>query len=361
MPQPPFSHDPDVARAETPPGSFYGDPTSYRAQVELFARSWQVLLVPLPDREHATPFTLLPGCLDEPLVLTRDAEGSARCLSNVCTHRGAQAVQAAGPCKALRCGYHGRRWGLDGCLRGAPGFEGAEDFPRSTDDLARLPLEGWGPLSFTCVVDGEPFASYREPLDRWLGGLPWDRATFDPTGTKDYPVQAHWALYVENYLEGFHIPYVHPGLAQALDYTDYGYALIPQGTVQIGRAKPGDPALELPAGHPAGEGVAGLYVWRFPNLMLNVYPWGLSLNRVDPTGPQSCRVRYRRWVWAPELQDQGAGADLEQVECEDQAVVEAVQRGILSRLYARGRYAPKHEAGTHHFHRLVLEALAGGA
>ncbi|MCA8920308.1 MAG: Rieske 2Fe-2S domain-containing protein [Planctomycetes bacterium] len=357
MPEPPFSHDPDVHRAETPPGSFYSDPAAYAAQAALFARSWQLVTPPLPQREHATPWTLLPACLDEPLLLTRDAGGVARCLSNVCTHRGAQVLHEACAAKALRCGYHGRRFGLDGCLKGAPGFEGALDFPRPSDDLPALPLEAWGPLSFTSVDPAQPFATFREPLDHWLGGLPWERAQRAPEADRDYPVAAHWALYVENYLEGLHIPYVHQGLVQALDFGSYRYASTPSGTIQIGVAPEGDPTLALPAGHPAGERVAAIYVWCFPNLMLNVYPWGLSLNLVEPSGPSSSRIRYQRWVWAPELQDQGAGGDLERVEYEDQAVVEAVQRGIGSRLYRRGRYAPAHEAGTHHFHRLVLAAL----
>ena len=44
---------------------------------------------------------------------------------------------------------------------------------------------------------------------------------------------------------------------------------------------------------------------------------------------------------------------------DDEAVVEAVQRGIRSRLYVRGRYSPTREQGVHHFHRLFAAAMNG--
>ena len=47
------------------------------------------------------------------------------------------------------------------------------------------------------------------------------------------------------------------------------------------------------------------------------------------------------------------------VEREDEAVVEAVQRGLRSARYDRGRYAPVRELGTHHFHRQLAAALRG--
>jgi len=114
---PSFDIDPDIRRAATLPTAVYRDPAVYRLQCErVFARSWQ--LIPESDRlgpdGFAVPFTLLPGCLDEPLVLVRDTVGTVRCLSNVCTHRGNLVVTEDGPVQGLRCRYHGRRFDLDG-------------------------------------------------------------------------------------------------------------------------------------------------------------------------------------------------------------------------------------------------------
>jgi choline monooxygenase len=93
--------------------------------------------------------------------------------------------------------------------------------------------------------------------------------------------------------------------------------------------------------------------------MLNFYPWGLSVNVVEPLGHASVRVRYTTYVdsRAASLLGQGAGGDLNQVEREDQAVVLSVQRGVRSRLYDKGRYSPTREQGTHAFHSMLARAL----
>jgi choline monooxygenase len=92
--------------------------------------------------------------------------------------------------------------------------------------------------------------------------------------------------------------------------------------------------------------------------MLNFYPWGLSVNLVEPLGLDRTRVRFRSYVGDASRLHQGAGASLDRVEVEDEAIVQAVQRGVRSRLYTSGRYSPARETGVHHFHRLLCEALA---
>ena len=91
--------------------------------------------------------------------------------------------------------------------------------------------------------------------------------------------------------------------------------------------------------------------------MLNFYPWGLSLNVVVPLAVERTKVLYRTYVGDADRLGRGAGAGLHRVELEDEAIVCGVQRGMRARLYGRGRYAPKREVGTHHFHRLLAHAL----
>jgi choline monooxygenase len=93
--------------------------------------------------------------------------------------------------------------------------------------------------------------------------------------------------------------------------------------------------------------------------MINVYPWGLSLNVVRPLAPDRTRVSFRSYVWDASRLTGGAGGSLDRVEREDEAVVESVQRGVRARLYRDGRYSPAHETGVHHFHRMLAGALAG--
>jgi len=357
----PFRIHPEIERSHTPPSRLYHAPELYEAQKErVFARTWQwagdTRRVRAPG--HVLPFTLLEGCLDEPLLLSRDDAGELHCLSNVCTHRGALVVEGEGHVRSLRCRYHGRKFGLDGRFLSMPEFDGVEGFPSPSDCLPRLPLEEWGPLLFTSLDPAFPFREWIAPVEERARWLPLERAVHDPDSSRDYYINAHWALYCDNYLEEFHIPYVHAASLQGLDYERYRTERFRWGNLQFGIAREGEPAFHLPPGHPdEGERIAAWYFWLFPGIMLNLYPWGLSLNVVQPLGPQRCRVLFRSYVWDPELRHQGVGGDLHRVEMEDEEVVESVQKGVRSRLYDRGRYSPRREVGTHHFHTLLEEFL----
>lgn len=357
-----FDIDADITRASTPPSAVYHDPSLYRVQRErIFARSWQLAgnAGRLKAPGHVIPFTLLPGCLDEPLLLTRDQNDSAHCMSNVCTHRGALVVEGEGHVNTLRCRYHGRRFGLDGCMQHMPEFDGVQGFPSAADDLPRLPLHAWGPLLFTSLDPAIPFEEWIRPVIKRVEWLPLDSFVHDPDSSRDYLMNCNWALYTENYLEEFHIPYVHgKSLSGKLDYDTYRTERFTWGSLQLGPARDSEPAFDLPAGHPdTGTRVAAWYFWLFPNIMLNFYPWGLSLNVVHPLGPERTRVSFLTYVHDPALREVGAGADLHRVEMEDEEIVESVQRGVRSRLYDRGRYSPRRETGTHQFHRLLAEFM----
>lgn len=349
----------DVASAATLDPAFYRDPGAWiLARERVFARSWQWIgeLDAVREPGRVSPRTLLPGLLDEPLVLARDAAGELRCLSNVCTHRGNLVVREDGRAGDLRCGYHSRRFDLAGRMAFMPGFEGVRDFPSANDDLPVVPFGAWANLGFASIAPSEDFDALLAPLVASLAGLPLDRLERDPARDREYTIEAHWALYVENYLEGFHIPYVHPALASTVTRDDYRVDLCDHAVLQTAYAEEGETGFAPGAD---GRRVAALYWWVFPNLMLNFYPWGLSLNHVQPLAPDRTRVVYRGYVWDASKAGQGAGGALDRVEAEDQAIVEAVQRGVSSRLYRGGRYSVAHERGVHRFHRLLAEALAG--
>ncbi len=353
--------DPDIRRASTLPASFYRDPVYYeRSRDRVFARSWQFVgdldQVRVPGQ--VAPIVLLDGCLDEPLVLTRDHLDNLHVLSNVCTHRGMLVCEASGVEGVLRCRYHGRRFSLDGRLLSMPEFDDVEGFPADTDNLPSIPMATWGKFVFVSLDPEVPFAQVMAEIDRRVGFLPIAEMALDPARSRDYLVRSHWALYCDNYLEGFHIPYIHAGLAGALDYGQYRTELFPLASLQVGVAAQDQEAFDLPASSPDhGQRVGAYYFWLFPNLMLNVYPWGISVNVVRPLGLDRTRVSFLSYVWDPTRLDSGAGSSLDRVEREDEVVVEAVQRGLRSRLYRRGRFSPLRETGVHHFHRLLAERV----
>ena len=356
-----YSVDPDIAVAATLDHRFYRDPAAWElARERVFARTWQWIgdLGATREAESLTPRDLLPGVLDEPLLLARDSLGDLRCLSNVCTHRGNILVNEA--CKAgqIRCGYHSRRFDLTGRMTFMPEFADAKNFPRPEDNLRQVPFGVWAGHGFASVHPAAMLEAVLVDMNERIDWMPVASFRHDASRDRDFDVEAHWALYVENYLEGFHIPFVHAGLNAVVDYGTYASELFAHSNLQLALAKEGEPAFDLPASSPdAGKRVAAYYWWIFPNLMLNFYPWGLSLNLVQPLAMDRTRVSFRSYVWDESKLDAGAGNGLDRVEMEDEAVVQAVQRGVRSRFYPGGRYSPTREMGVHHFHRLLCHYL----
>ena len=356
-----FEIDPDIRVARTLPARVYSDPDLFRAQRDrVFARTWQYAghddLVKVAGQVY--PFTLLPGALDEPLVLTRDQNDRLHCLSNVCTHRGTLVVEGAGHEPQLRCRYHGRRFTLDGRFHSMPEFEGTKDFPSPADDLPQVGLGTWERFLMVSLTPAMTFEEAVAPMRARLAGLPFDALVYDAAGARDYLVNANWALYVDNYLEGFHIPYVHSSLSATLDYGEYAVELDRYLVLQLGIAKSDQADFALPRSHrDHGRPIAAYYFWIFPTTMFNVYPWGVSVNVVTPLAVDRTRVSFLPFVWDEARREIGAGAGLDRVEREDEAIVEAVQRGVRSRLYERGRYSATREGGVHHFHRLLAEFM----
>jgi choline monooxygenase len=338
--------DADITVASTLPGRFYSDEAAFaRCRERVFARTWQWIgdLGDVAEPQALSPRDMLPGFLDEPLLLVRDDAGVLRCMSNVCTHRGNILVKAPCRAKEIRCGYHSRRFDLAGQMTFMPEFTQAKNFPSPSDNLPAVPFGEWQGHAFASLDPAAPLEAFLGDMRSRIASLGFGEMRPDAARGRDYTVEANWALYVENYLEGFHIPFVHAGLNEVVDYSSYSTEVFPYSNVQVAQGKDGAPAAQ--------------YWWIFPNLMLNFYPWGLSLNLVQPQAIDRTRVSFRAYVADPSKLESGAGASLDRVEAEDEAIVQAVQRGVRSRLYTHGRYSPTRERGVHHFHRLLCDFL----
>ena len=344
--------DPDIAKAQTLPSRYYTDERVFSDIISGFSGCWHFAAHESQLAEHnVLPLDHMEHMIGEPMLLTRDE--IVRCVSNVCTHRGM--LVATEPCSAstLRCGYHGRTFGLDGCFRNMPEFEGVEGFPSASDDLAGFPLRRWKGLLFA-GTEPRRFENCMDELGSRLDWMPIESFEHDPSRHRSYDIDANWALYVDNYLEGFHIPYVHGDLHEELDYDSYRTELFEGGVLQVGIARRGEACFELPESSPDhGQRIAAYYYWLYPGVMLNFYPWGLSVNLVIPLSVDRTRIVYHGFVWDRSKLGEGAGGDLDKVEAEDQGIVEAVQRGVAAGAYDRGRYSPTKEAGVHHFHRML--------
>ena len=356
----PFYINPDITQAETLPSSFYRSEEIFNLLIEkVFAKTWQyagdTTQVCLTQQIH--PFYFLEFALEEPMLLT-NSDGQLSCISNVCTHRGNILCHSPSKSRQITCSYHGRRFNLQGDFQHMPQFKEALDFPRKSDNLTRFPFLQWGPWLFTSLTKDLDFQAILDAMNRKVGFLPLEQFKEDKSRNKDYLVNTHWALYCDNYLEGFHIPFVHESLNAELNYSQYETGLYPNANLQIGHSSSGEHVFDFPRDHEDyGKQISAYYFWIFPNMMFNFYPWGCSINIVKPIACNRTKVSFVTYVYDEGKLDTGAGATLDKVEREDEFVVEGVFKGMGSRVYQAGRFSPQMESGVHHFHSLLAKYL----
>src|SRR5262245_50375604 len=212
----------------------------------------------------------------EPIVLVRDGD-TLRGFANVCRHRGAVVVpEPAGTATKLRCRYHGWTYDLAGRLRGCPEFEGVADFRREEQGLPAISVDTWGPLAWVHMgKQATALAEFLAPLPDRAASLGLEELHF--VERREYELACNWKVFVDNYLDGgYHVNTVHPGLAGALDYSQYRTEIFRSGSVQISPIKPSeDPSISR-----VRTGDKAYYWWIFPNLMLNVYAGVMDTNLV---------------------------------------------------------------------------------
>ncbi len=338
-----------LAQACALPARCYTDPhAGERDRVAVLARGWQLAA---RESELACPGDhTLAEVAGVPLVLVRDREGVLRALHNVCRHRAGPLAACAGSgLERLSCRYHGWTYALDGRLLGAPGMARVPGFDPREIRLPQARLACWQGLVFVCLDAAAPaFAEVVEGIDARLGGV--SLAAMRPERRVVYRVDCDWKLYVDNYLEGYHVRCVHPGLSGLLDAQAYATTLSRWHSLQ---ASPLDSADAL-----YGSGEA-LYWFIYPNTMINLLPGRLQTNRVLPDGPGRCTVVFDYAYLPGQADPQRVAADLafsDTVQAEDAAICAAVQRGMASGSWPPGRLNPAQEQGVWHFHELLRAA-----
>lgn len=307
-------------------------------QASVFARSWQ--LVARASQLEAPGDHVVADVAGVPLVLVRGDDGVLRALHNVCRHRAGPLATCDGRgARLLTCAYHGWAYGLDGALRGAPEMAGAKDFVFADVRLPQARVAAWGGLVFAAVGDVPAF-------DAVVAGIAEGDA-FVFSHRVGYDLACDWKVYVDNYLEGYHLPRVHPGLNALLDYRSYRTDL---GAWWVLQSSPLDRGNTL-----YGDGAA-LYYWLYPNTMLNILPGRLQTNRVLPLGTGRCRVEFDYFYVEGARDPAQDVAFSDEIQREDIAICEAVQRGLASGSYVAGRLNPLREQGVWFFHERLRDA-----
>lgn len=358
-----FDPELSIARAWTPPSSWYTAQSFFELeQRTVIAGSWQPVA---HVTDFAAPGDYVSGCLaGEPWVVVRTEKGELRAFHNTCRHKGREVVQGRGCAHELVCGYHAWKYDLEGQLRSAPRMAGIEDFDRGAMALPSIALECFGPwVMLNLDRQATPLADRLGPLTERLEATDWQGLRF--VDRRVWDIECNWKVYVDNYLDGgYHIPHMHPSLDAQLDMSSYRTDLFADYSIQSSPPA-GTPDESLSYDAAARIGAEAMYIWLYPNFMLNRYGPCLDTNYVLPLGPDRCQVHYEFFFRETEgavarafVDESIAQAGVTQKE--DIAICESVQVGLRSRGYERGRYAPQVEAGELQFHRLLHSQLQTG-
>ena len=352
----PFDINPEISKASTLPKEFYLDHQYFEfCHENIFPNSWQLVADKrILQNNNIYPLTFLPNFVNEPLVLINQ-DNDINCFSNVCTHRAHLVVNKPHSGSKLRCMYHGKTFNLDGSFNSMLGFENTENFPTEKDNLQPIPIKRWKNFIFVSLSGEINIMPALNDVEKRLPLYPFEDLIYDENNSKSWEIDAHWALYCENYLESFHVPYVHKGLTKEIDLTTYETIPLENAVLQIAESKELSNVFQNIENQE--QKLYGLYYWIFPNLMLNFYSWGLSVNIIEPISPSRTRIRFLSYPIKNKAQPSNGDATLNQVEIEDQTIVLGIQKGINSRFYSSGRYSPQHEKGIHHFHLLINKYL----
>src|SRR5919112_4288964 len=302
-----FPFDPRIERAATIPARLYNDPVYLELERErVFAHTWQLVGRAEQVAEHGQYFTAEVG--NDSIVVVRDGD-ALRGYHNICLHRAGPVAEGCGKRNTLQCRYHGWTYRLDGTLLRAPEMEQSVGF--RADEMRLMPVQvaAWGPLVFACLDLKAP------PLAHFLEDIPARAARFRAESMrwvlrKSWDVACNWKVYVDNYLEGYHLPVVHPGLHKELDYDAYRVEPHRYFSIQHAPLRPvhGGNAAERKYDPAKADVPEALYVWLFPNMMLNVYLGQMQTNVVLPVAHDRCKVVFE-WYSADPPEDPAHDAE----------------------------------------------------
>ncbi len=299
----------------------------------------------------------------ESVIVVRTKDGSLAAHYNVCRHRGSQLVPdretgtfAAG----IRCPYHSWTYALDGSLRTAPFLEEADGLSKAGLSLHPVGVDAWGGFVFLNLTPAAA-AERGYILAAQLGAVP-DRLCRYPLGELRaarhirYEVQANWKVILENYNECYHCAGVHPELCRlvpafkhrggsgldwdrGIPHRDGAWTFTATGTTD----RSPFPGLN------DDERVRHKGELLYPNFMLSLSAEHVAAFYLWPEGPDRTTI-VNEFLFHPEEMAKPAFDPVDAVEFwdlvnrQDWAICESVQRGMRSRVFQSGYYAPMESA-----------------
>jgi phenylpropionate dioxygenase-like ring-hydroxylating dioxygenase large terminal subunit len=371
-----------------PPDAYTSEEFLAVERERVFGASWVVAGLTAQVREPGA--VIVAEVAGRSVFVMRHKDGGLRAFYNVCRHRGTRLLtqddRRVG--RFIRCPYHSWAYDHDGACIGTPLFagsdippdqqaafdmEGVAAFDRKDYGLLRVAVDAWGPLVFVNVAPDPA------PLAGQLGDLPGRTAGYrldewEIARVAQYEIAANYKLVGENFMEYYHLPWVHPGLVKVspIDahhrwqgpgmYAGFCTSPIAEDTDEGGWGS----GLAPIGGLSEDDAHSARFIWLFPNVAVNVLPNHLFVMHARPASPR-LTLETTYLLTHPE-QDSGpeqkASVDglarfWDEVNREDIAIVERVQAGLDTTPFPGGRLCYRFEEPVHRFQNMVVDHMVG--
>ena len=330
---------------------YYEDEFLDQEKSEIFLKEWQ--LIGSHSQIKNPGDVLVAEIANNPIIVSRQKDNTLKGFYNVCQHRGGPLSYENCSLTKLQCKYHGWVYDLNGSLKSARGFKSSE-LNINDYNLTPVKIAEWMGQVFV-NLSHEPI-NLEDQIDeiRTLVS-PIDFSNYTFKFRESYEINCNWKVYMDNFLEGFHIPFVHPELNKVIDYKSYKTEIYDRFSLQW---CPLDSELSPYGKSPTPEENKAFYFTIFPNIILNIAPGRLQTNIVEPKGSKSCVVHFDYHFDSPEEANIEQDAEFSEiVQQEDILICESVQKGLESNGYDQGKFSPLHEQGVLHFQSLIRNSL----
>jgi choline monooxygenase len=353
------------------PDAYTSDEFFALERERVFGRSW--VAVGCTDRLREPGDVLVADVGGRSIFVIRTRAGKLNAFYNVCRHRGTRllAPDETKVKRFVRCPYHSWAYDHDGGCIGTPMFDrsgipddqraafeisGRRAFDRADYGLLPVAVDAWGPLVFV-NLSADP-----APLSAQLGDLPVRSAGYRLSEwtiarTRDYEIEANYKLVAENFMEYYHLPWVHPGLVKVSPieshhrwqgrgmYTGFCTTPVAPDTDDGGWSG----GLAPIGGLSDDDATSARFAWVFPNVAVNMLPNHVFIIHVRPVSPRLTRETTYLLVHP----ESGTGTR------EDIGIVERVQQGLSSTPFPGGPICYRFEESLHRFQNIVIDHMVG--
>ena len=357
-------------------------------QERVFSNSW-VAVGCLDQIKHPND-VLVVRLAGQSILVTRNKAGDLRAFYNVCRHRGTKMLEEG--CTQLKssrivCPYHSWGYDFDGNCIGTPLFEesslspthqkafdmsGVEKFDRNNYGLFPVKVESWGFLIFLNLNENAP------PLTEQLGDLTercnnYRLEEWQIVREKKFAFRANYKLVGENFMEYYHLPWVHPELIKVSRMEDHHrwqgrgmYTGMTTWPISPNTQEGGWHGLPAMQGLQKSQAESARFIWLFPNVAINIMPNHAFIMLTQPQRPD--HTLEQTWILCPPESLQGASTEAELdklmafwtlINEQDIEIVEKVQAGLSMRPYLGGRMCYGFEEPLHRFQNMIIDKMVG--